>query len=422
MKDWNLLEQITGVLLSWGAGAGLATVVSHLLALLVLGGVAYAADLACRHVVLKAVAKVVRHTKAKWDDVVFDHKVMVRLSHMVMPVVIYVFIPSVFSGSSLWAVDLVQRVCFVFIVVSFLLFVHAFLKAVYSIYSDKESFRNRPLKSMMQTVQVAMWFVGGIVILSELIDKDPVSLLAGLGASAAVLMLIFKDSIMGFVSGIQLSANDMLKVGDWIKMPKYEADGIVTEVTLNTVKVRNWDNTVTTIPPYALVSDAFQNWNAMRESGGRRIKRSVCIDMTSVRFCTEEMLERFRKISLLKDYIDEKEQALKAYNEANGIDDSVKVNGRRQTNLGVFRAYLTAYLRSLPFTNPDLHCMVRHLQPTDKGIPVELYFFSTVKEWVPYEGIQADVFDHVLAVIPEFGLRVFQSPSGADVQKAVGSE
>ena len=227
---------------------------------------------------------------------------------------------------------------------------------------------------------------------------------------------------MGFVSGIQLSANDMLKVGDWIKMPKYEADGIVTEVTLNTVKVRNWDNTVTTIPPYALVSDAFQNWNAMRESGGRRIKRSVCIDMTSVRFCTEEMLERFRKISLLKDYIDEKEQALKAYNEANGIDDSVKVNGRRQTNLGVFRAYLTAYLRSLPFTNPDLHCMVRHLQPTDKGIPVELYFFSTVKEWVPYEGIRADVFGHVLAVIPEFGLRVFQSPSGADVQKAVGGE
>ena len=189
MKDWNLLEQITGVLLSWGAGAGLATVVSHLLALLVLGGVAYAADLACRHVVLKAVAKVVRHTKAKWDDVVFDHKVMVRLSHMVMPVVIYVFVPSVFADSTLWAVDFVQRICFVFIVLAFLSFAHAFLNAVYSIYSDRESFRNRPLKSMLQTFQVVIWFVGGIVILSEVIDKDPVSLLAGLGASAAVLML-----------------------------------------------------------------------------------------------------------------------------------------------------------------------------------------------------------------------------------------
>ena len=419
MKNLNLLERIVAGLESWGAGNSLAIVLGHVAALLLLAGTAFLADLLCRHVVLKAVAKVVKHTKAKWDDVVFDHKVMVRLSHMVMPVVIYLFIPSVFSGSSLWAMDLVQRICFIFIVLSFLMFIHAFLNAVYTIYSDKENFRNRPLKSMVQTIQVAMWFVGGIVILSELIDKDPVSLLAGLGASAAVLMLIFKDSIMGFVSGIQLSANEMLKVGDWIKMPKYDADGIVTEVTLNTVKVRNWDNTVTTIPPYALVSDSFQNWNAMRESGGRRIKRSINIDMTSVRFCTEEMLARFRKINLLKEYLDEKEAALKTYNAANGIDDSVKVNGRRLTNLGVFRAYLTAYLHSLPHTSPDLHCMVRHLQPTDKGLPVELYFFSTVKEWVPYEGIQADVFDHVLAVIPEFGLRVFQSPSGADVQKAL---
>ena len=227
---------------------------------------------------------------------------------------------------------------------------------------------------------------------------------------------------MGFVSGVQLSANDMLKVGDWIKVPKYDADGVVTEVTLNTVKVRNWDNTVTTVPPYVLVSDSFQNWNAMRESGGRRIKRSVNIDMSSVKFCTPEMLERFRKISLLRDYIERKEQDLQDYNAAHSIDDTVKVNGRRQTNLGVFRAYLTAYLRSLPYTNQELHCMVRHLQPTDRGIPVELYFFSTVKDWIPYEEIQADVFDHVLAVLPEFDLRVFQSPSGADVQRMAWQE
>ena len=420
MESWHLLDRITDTLQGWGL-EGSAAFWGHVLALAVLVGIAFLADLLCRHVLLKAVAKVVKRTKAKWDDVVFDHKVMKRLSHMVMPVVIYWFIPAVFAGSDLWAVDFIQRVCFVFIVLFFLFFVHSFLTAVYTIYSDKESFRNRPLKSMLQTVQVGLWFVGGIVILSELIGRDPVSLLAGLGASAAVLMLVFKDSIMGFVSGIQLSANEMLKVGDWIKMPKYDADGIVTEVTLNTVKVRNWNNTVTTIPPYALVSDSFQNWNAMRESGGRRIKRSVNIDMTSVRFCTPEMMARFRKISLLKDYIDKKENDLKEYNQSHGIDDSVKVNGRRQTNLGVFRAYLTAYLRSLPYTNPDLHCMVRHLQPTDKGIPVELYFFSTVKEWVPFEGIQADVFDHVLAVIPEFGLRVFQSPSGTDVQNAMGN-
>ena len=401
--------------------AAFADTAAHVVALAALVGIAFLADAVCRRVLLRAVARLVRHTKATWDDVVFDHKVMVRLSHMVVPVVVYLFIPSVFADSGEDVVDFIRRICFVLIVLSFLAFLQAFLKAVYSVYNEMESFRNRPLKILLQTFQVVAWFVGGIVILSDLLNKDPVSLLAGLGASAAVLMLVFKDSIVGFVSGMQLSVNEMLKVGDWIKVPKYGADGIVTEVTLITVKVRNWDNTVTTVPPYALVSDSFQNWNAMRESGGRRVKRSINIDMNSVRFCTPEMLERFRRIDLLKDYIDQKEKDLQEYNAAHGTDNTVEANGRRQTNLGVFRAYLVAYLRSLPYTNQGLHCMVRHLQPTDKGLPVELYFFSSVKDWVPYEGIQADVMDHVLAVIPEFGLRVFQSPSGADVQQAMAS-
>ena len=261
--------------------------------------------------------------------------------------------------------------------------------------------------------------VGGIVVVGELIGRDPLSLLAGLGASAAILMLVFKDSIMGFVSGVQLSANDMLKVGDWIEMPKYGANGTVIEVTLNTVKVRNWDNTITTIPPYLLVSDSFQNWRGMRESGGRRVKRSINIDMTSVRFCTPEMLAKYRKIQLLKDYVEQTEEVIEKYNVENGIDNSILVNGRRQTNLGVFRAYLTAYLKSLPDVNQELTCMVRQLQPTDRGIPIELYFFCALKDWVPYEGVQADVFDHVLAIIPEFDLQVFQSPSGRDFQRVL---
>lgn len=421
MMEIDLQGWLTSVLASWGL-VSVADALTHGVMLALLVAAAFLADAVCRCFLLKAVAHLVKRTKATWDDVVFDHKVMVRLSRMVVPVVIYCFVPVVFADTNGSTVDFVRRISFVFIVLAFLAFVHAFLRAVYSVYSDKEAFCDRPLKSLLQTLQVVAWFVGGIIILSELIDKDPVSLLAGLGASAAVLMLIFKDTIMGFVSGVQLSANDMLKVGDWIKVPKYDADGVVTEVTLNTVKVRNWDNTVTTVPPYVLVSDSFQNWNAMRESGGRRIKRSVNIDMSSVKFCTPEMLERFRKISLLKDYIERKEQDLQDYNAAHSIDNTVKVNGRRQTNLGVFRAYLTAYLRSLPYTNQELHCMVRHLQPTDRGIPVELYFFSTVKDWIPYEEIQADVFDHVLAVIPEFDLRVFQSPSGADVQRMAWQE
>ena len=255
------------------------------------------------------------------------------------------------------------------------------------------------------------FFIGAIIIVGILINRSPLVLLTGLGASAAVLMLVFKDSIMGFVSGIQLSANNMLKVGDWITMPKYGADGTVIEVTLNTVKVRNFDKTITTIPPYLLISDSFQNWRGMQESGGRRVKRSINIDMNSVCFCTSDMLEKYRRIQLLKEYVESTEQRLASYNEAHEIDNSVLVNGRRQTNLGVFRAYLTSYLKSLPEVNHDLTCMVRQLQPTADGIPLELYFFSSTTVWVDYEGIQADVFDHVLAIIPEFGLRVFQRPS-----------
>jgi miniconductance mechanosensitive channel len=230
-------------------------------------------------------------------------------------------------------------------------------------------------------------------------------------------MLVFKDAILSFVAGIQLSANDMLRAGDWITMPKYNANGVVLEVNLAAIKVRNFDNTIVTIPPYALLSDSFQNWRGMAESGGRRVKRSICIDMNSVKFCSNEMLAKFRRISLLTDYIDAKENELKQYNEAHRIDDSVLVNGRRQTNLGIFRAYLIYYLQNNPLVSKELPCLVRHLQPTDKGIPLELYFFSAEKDWILYESIQADVFDHVLAIVHEFGLHIFQDISGNDLRQ-----
>lgn len=413
----ELLNNIDEILIGWGMNPQTAGWADQFIAFALVLVLAFAADFICRKVLLRAIARLVQKTKATWDDILFDRRVMVYLSHMVAPVVIYLLLPVAFAQTDSVTLNFIRRLCFIYIIFSFLFFINAFLKAAYTVYSAKESMRDRPLKGLLQTLQVSLWLIGIIVIVAELLGKSPYSLLAGLGASAAVLMLVFKDSIMGFVSGVQLSANDMLKVGDWITMPKYGADGTVIEVTLNTVKVRNWDNTITTIPPYLLVSDSFQNWRGMRESGGRRVKRSINIDMTSVRFCTPEMLEKYRKIQLLKDYIDRTEAVVEAYNEENGIDNEVLVNGRRQTNLGVFRAYLTAYLKSLPVVNKELNCMVRHLQPTDHGLPIELYFFSTIKEWIPYEGVQADVFDHVLAIIPEFGLRVFQSPSGADLQR-----
>lgn len=415
-----VVEEVNHGLVSYGMQQSWADKLDNYIVLLGIIIIASIATVICRHVILRAVAKLVQKTKVTWDDVVFDHKVMIHISRMVAPILIYVAIPIAFPehGES-ELLDFLRRLCLIYIIAVFLRFISVFMAAVYHVYSEKEQFRDKPLKGILQTVQIMVFLIGGIVIIGTLIDRDPMGLIAGLGASVAILMLVFKDSIMGFVSGIQLSANNMLKVGDWISMPKYNADGTVIEVTLNTVKIRNWDNTITTIPPYLLVSDSFQNWQGMRESGGRRVKRSINIDMSSVRFCTSEMLDKYRKIQLLKDYVDNTERVVREYNEEHRIDNSILVNGRRQTNLGVFRAYLTNYLRNLPTVNQELMCMVRQLQPTEKGIPLELYFFCTYKDWVPYEGVQADVFDHVLAIIPEFGLRVFQNPSGEDFKDLV---
>ena len=413
------MEQVTGfineILLSWGFSQSWADDLTSGIILVVILAIAFLGDAICRHIILTAVARLVKKTKATWDDIVFDRKVLTHVSHLVAPILLYILLPLAISNLGL--LSFIQRICMIYIIAVFLKFISSLLTALFHVYSEKEQFRDRPLKGLLQTVQVILFFIGGIIIVSILIDKSPMVLLTGLGASAAVLMLVFKDSIMGFVSGIQLSANNMLRVGDWIQMPKYGADGTVIEVTVNTVKVRNWDNTITTIPPYALVSDSFQNWRGMQESGGRRIKRSIRIDMNSVKFCTPEMLAKYKKIQLLKDYIEETEKVIEDYNKEHGIDNSILVNGRRQTNLGVFRAYLTNYLKSLPTVNQDLTCMVRQLQPTEQGIPLELYFFSAIKAWVPYEGVQADVFDHVLAIIPEFDLHVFQNPTGEDFRE-----
>ena len=410
------MEQVTSfineILLSWGFSQSWADDLTSGIILVVILAIAFLGDAICRHIILTAVARLVKKTKATWDDIVFDRKVLTHVSHLVAPILLYILLPLAISNLGL--LSFIQRICMIYIIAVFLKFISSLLTALFHVYSEKEQF---PLKGLLQTVQVILFFIGGIIIVSILIDKSPMVLLTGLGASAAVLMLVFKDSIMGFVSGIQLSANNMLRVGDWIQMPKYGADGTVIEVTLNTVKVRNWDNTITTIPPYALVSDSFQNWRGMQESGGRRIKRSIRIDMNSVKFCTPEMLAKYKKIQLLKDYIEETEKVIEDYNKEHGIDNSILVNGRRQTNLGVFRAYLTNYLKSLPTVNQDLTCMVRQLQPTEQGIPLELYFFSAIKAWVPYEGVQADVFDHVLAIIPEFDLHVFQNPTGEDFRE-----
>lgn len=376
--------------------------------------VAMIADFSCRMVLLKVVKKIVMKTKATWDDIIFEETVMARLCHIVAPVLIFILLPIAFPDESTVLFSMLLKISTIYIIIVVMRFISAFCRAIYLVYNEKEEFSDRPLKGLLQTAYVINFFIGVVLIVSVIIDKSPATLFAGLGASAAVLVLVFKDGIMGFISGIQLSANNMLRPGDWITMPKYNADGTVIEVTLNTVKVRNFDNTITTIPPYALVSDSFQNWRGMRESGGRRVKRSIHIDMNSIQFCTPEMMEKFGKIALLKEYLAETEEKLRNHNTTNQVDESMIVNGHRQTNLGVFRAYLERYLRSLPQVNQEMPLMVRQLQSTDTGIPLELYFFSYSKEFIDFEAVQADVFDHVLAVVSEFHLAVFQSPTGAD--------
>lgn len=414
----TLQEWINARLTDLGLVSNGVSQLDNIIILLLIVLVTIAIDYTCRYIVLGMFKRVAQKTRNQWDDLIVDRKIINKLMHIIPAILVYILLPFAFpvqESPELLAV--LQKICQVYIIAVSLRFISGSLNLVHEIYNLKDAFKDKPLKGFIQILQVTAFFVGIVLIISILINKSPVSLFAGLGASAAILLLVFKDTILGFVAGIQLSANDMLRSGDWITMEKYGANGTVIEVTLNAVKVKNFDNTITTIPPYALVSDAFQNWRGMSESPGRRIKRSICIDMSSVRFCTPEMLARFRKISLLTNYIDGKEEELHVYNEARQIDGSILVNGRRQTNLGVFRAYLQSYLQSLPEVNKELTCMVRHLQPTEKGIPVELYFFSSVKEWVLYEGIQADVFDHILAVIPEFGLRVFQEVSGSDLRE-----
>lgn len=414
----NLREWAYNFLQFLGASPEKADRLDNLFILAFILLIAYLINYVCRNIILKIFGHIAAKTKTIWDDLIIERKIIHKMINIVPSIFIYTMLPFAFSEENhAELLDLLKRLCQVYIIAISLRFIYASLGLIHEVYSQKESLKNKPLKGFVQIMQITVIIIGIIAIIGILINQPIKGLLTGLGASAAILTLVFKDTILGFIAGIQLSTNDMLRPGDWITMEKYKADGVVIEVTLYAVKVRNWDNTVTTVPPYALVSDSFQNWRSMFESGGRRSKRSINIDMNSVRFCTPEMLEKFRKISLITDYIDSKEEELKAYNEEHNIDSSVLVNGRRQTNLGVFRNYLLRYLKSYPGINHDLMCMVRHLQPTDKGIPIELYFFSEDRTWVVYETLQADIFDHVLAIVPEFELRVFQDISGNDLRQ-----
>lgn len=349
-----------------------------------------------RHVLVPLVQKITARTRVKWDDYIFNERMMIAFSRTIPPIVWYIFLPTVFDEGTM-VLAILLKACLVYMVVASIMLINTFLNTLYEISNEHEVLRNRPLKGVYQMISLLAIAVGIIIIVSILIDKDATRILAGLGASAAVLMLIFKDSLLGLVAGIQLTVNDMLHPGDWITMNKYGANGYVTEVSLTTVKVQNFDKTITTIPAYALVSDSFQNWRGMHESGGRRIKRYINIDITTVHFCSEEELRSL---------------ASKGLYSADKMDDSDGV-----VNLYVFRRYALDYICNRKDINQDFMRMVRVLQPTSEGLPIEIYCFTSNTEWLVYESIQGAIFDHLIAMLPAFGLRAFQRPSGADLQE-----
>jgi len=351
-----------------------------------------------------------------WRVVLLSHNIFTRLSLTLQGVIVFALARLLLDPDSV-LLPFIEVLSHLWIILFGLLSTFSILDALGDATQSMDIVSRLPVRGMLQSLKLLGTIIALILVTALLIGKSPLILFSGLGAMTAVLLLIFKDPILGLVAGIQLSANDMLRVNDWLEMPQYGADGDVIDISLTTVKVRNWDKTITSIPSYALISDSFKNWRNIHKVGGRRIMRAIHIDATSVRFATDEELERLRQAQLLTGYIETKVSEIEAHNREQNIDPRSPVNGRHLTNLGIFRAYLTAYLGANKNINTDLIYMVRQLAPGPNGIPLELYAFANNTSWAPYEAIQADIFDHVFAVIQEFGLRLHQSPSGYDIQR-----
>lgn len=384
----NLGSWMNGILIGWGVDPKIANTFDEMIIAALLVILAIGLDYLCQAIFVGSMKKLAQHTHYQWDSLLLKRKVVHHLVHTIPGILVYALLPLAFiRGKGLLLLS--QKICAVYIVFALLLAINGFILVFLDMYNMRQVNKNRPIKGFMQVLQVLLFFIGGIVIIAILIGKSPASLFAGLGASAAILMLVFKDTILGFVAGIQLSANDMLRPGDWITVPDSNANGIVQEITLNTVKIQNFDNTISTIPPYTLVSASFQNWRGMVESGGRRVMKSIFLDLNTIKFCTPDMLNTFRKeIPLLADY---------------------KPNeGVTPTNSQMFRVYVEKYLTSLPVVNTDLDLIISQLQSTEYGVPIQIYFFSRNKIWKEYERIQSDIFDHFFAMVPKFELKVYQ--------------
>ena len=412
-------ENISTWLLQFKFTFGIAEILGLLLSALYLAVLAWFANYAAKRVITSVIHPLIHKSGAKWDDELTEQRVLIRFSHIVPAAIIHIFTPTLFeTHPQLIAIS--QVVVNTYLIVIVLLIIDGLLNFCRSIWDQLPVAKRFPAKSFIQAAKLVINLIGCIFILSAILNKSPLVFFSGLGAVTAILLLIFKDAILGLVAGFQLSVNNMVMVGDWIEMPGRGADGDVIDVSLTTVKVQNWDKTITTVPTYALISDSFKNWRGMSESGGRRIKRSLNIDLRTIQFADETLLERFKGIRILRPYLETKLGDIQKYNADVADDLSELINGRRLTNVGTFRAYCVAYLRNHPKIHQSgMTLIVRQLAPTQTGLPIELYAFANDTAWANFEDIQGDIFDHLFSILPEFQLSAFQAPSGADVEKAL---
>ena len=376
------------ILIDWGIDPKLANMFDETIIAVLMIGVSIGLDYLCQAIFVGGMRRYTKRAPHQWNTLLMKRKVVHHLIHVLPGILVYFLLPLAFvRGKEI--LDFSQKICAVYIIAAILFTINGLLLVMLDVYNAKDKQKSRPMKGFVQVLQVLLFFIGGIIIIAVLLDKSPMTLFAGLGASAAVLMLVFKDSILGFVAGVQLSANDMLRIGDWISLPNDTANGTVEEITLNTVKIRNWDNTISTVPPYTLVNNSFQNWRGMQESGGRRVNKNIYLDMTTLKFCTPDMLDVIRKdVPLMADY--------------------QPAEGEVPTNAQLYRIYIERYLRSFPVVNQDLDLIISQKEPTTYGVPVQVYFFSRNKVWKEYERIQSDIFDHLLVMVGKFDLKLYQ--------------
>lgn len=397
---------------------GLNSQTSHyintILLLLVFFVLLYFTAFVLRRILMLVLIKTIRRSKTRFDDFLIHNKVLKYLTYLIPLIIAKQSLPLIFTGFP-QITHITVKMVDIALIIAFTLLLKSIFYTFKDVLHSRKRFTDKPLDSYFQVISILLYIVCAILIFSELTGKEPYGLLTALGAASAIVILVFKDTILGFVASIQVSSNDMVRVGDWIEMPKYGADGSVLTINLSTVKVQNFDKTVTTIPTYALISDSFKNYRTMQKSGGRRIKRSLNIKMGSIRFLKEEEIEDLKRIKLLKSYIIERQKEIVNYNLNHVDDPTMLVNGRRMTNIGLFREYIKRYLLNNSNIHKQFHLMVRHMQPTEHGLPIEIYAFTNTVEWPKYEGIMADIFDHVLAVVPYFKLELFELPSAADI-------